>query len=222
MSNPEINTAYIKVTKTARYASWGTLSEKTRYFWFVLHGSNMLCEQMIYKFMEFDPETHFVVAPEGLSRLYKDGFQGDVVALWMTKRDRLHEIADFSEYLSTLYHSYMEKLPAEATKTILGFSQGGTTAYRWLHNTPIKADFLISHSCWIPEDIDFMAQKENFDQIRLIYTYGDQDPYLTDERIEAVKTLMEKNQLAHDVEIFKGKHRIEKLHLNYLFNTYIK
>ena len=92
----EIKTHHIVTPKTARYSAYGNLSSKTKYFWFVLHGSNMLSEQMLYKFKEFDPETHFVIAPEGLSRFYVNGFGGEVVASWMTKRDRLEEIHDFS------------------------------------------------------------------------------------------------------------------------------
>jgi hypothetical protein len=38
----EINTHHIQTTKTARYSTYGILSSKTKYFWFVLHGSNML------------------------------------------------------------------------------------------------------------------------------------------------------------------------------------
>mgnify|MGYP006154491927 FL=1 len=112
----EIKTHHIATPKTARYTSYGKLSSKTKYFWFVLHGSNMLSEQMLYKFKDFDPETHFVIAPEGLSRFYVNGFGGEVVASWMTKRDRLEEIHDFSVFCSTLYDTYVQKLP-ESCKT---------------------------------------------------------------------------------------------------------
>ena len=50
----EIKTQHIVTPKTARYTSYGKLSSKTKYFWFVLHGSNMLSEQMLYKFKDFD------------------------------------------------------------------------------------------------------------------------------------------------------------------------
>ena len=73
----EINTHHIVTPKTARYVTYGNLSSKTKYFWFVLHGSNMLAEQMLYKFKNFDPELHFVVSPEALSRFYVNGFGGE-------------------------------------------------------------------------------------------------------------------------------------------------
>ena len=77
MNYMDIKTNYIPITKQARYSSYGTLSEQTRFFWFVLHGSKMRCEQMIYKFSNFDSATHFIIAPEGLSRFYLNGFGGD-------------------------------------------------------------------------------------------------------------------------------------------------
>ena len=42
----------------------------------------------------------------------------------MTKRDRLEEIEDFSEYLSGLYASFETQLPQDCVKSILAFSQG--------------------------------------------------------------------------------------------------
>jgi len=150
----EIKTHHLEVKKTARYASAGNLSESTKYFWFVLHGSLMTCEQILYKFSDFDPESHFIVAPEALSRTYLQGLTGEPVATWMTKRDRLFEIEDFSSYLTKLYNDCLSKLPVDCTKIVMGFSQGGTTALRWLHNSQIDLDISLSYSCWIPEDID--------------------------------------------------------------------
>jgi predicted esterase len=219
----DIKTDYIKVEKTARYSTWGNPSAKTKFFWFVLHGSNMICEQVLYKFADFDPDTHFIVAPEGLSRFYKDGnFSGDVVAAWMTKRDRLKEISDFSNYLSSLYKQELSHLPKTVKKIVMGFSQGGTTAYRWLHNSPVDIDFLLGYSCWIPEDIDFGSSQTNLDAINKIYTYGDSDRFLTEERIAVLKDIIKTQKLEQTISIFKGIHRIEKQHLLFLFNTYIK
>ena len=95
----ELKTDYFISPKTARYSTYGELTASTKYFWFALHGSKMLCEQMLYKFKDFDPKEHFVVAPEGLNRFYEKDFGGPVVASWMTKRDRLHEIKDNGNYL---------------------------------------------------------------------------------------------------------------------------
>lgn len=218
----QFKTSYIKVQKTARYATYGELSEKTKYFWFCLHGSNMLCEQILYKFSDFNEEEHFVISAEGLSRFYAKGMQGDVVACWMTKRDRLNEIQDFSDYLSQLHEKYSEHLPKGTKRIILGFSQGGTTAYRWLHQTKVKVDYLIPYSCWIPEDINLRESKTKLNDLKTIYTYGIHDQYLNDERIVVLKEIISKNELKISIEPYEGIHRIEKTNLKNLFENFIQ
>ncbi len=218
----EISTQFLKTTKTARYVCYGNLSERTKYLWLVLHGSNMLCEQMIYKFAEFNPEEHFIIAPEGLSRFYGKGFGGEVLAIWMTSRDRLMEIEDFSNYLSKLWDQYVLKCPSSVKKIILGFSQGGTTAYRWLHRNKVEVDHLIVYSCWIPEDIELNESMTDLSEIKTIYTYGLQDQYLSEDRVEALRAIIRKNQLDLEWEEYEGDHRVSKKQLKYLFEEYLK
>lgn len=217
----EINTEYIEVKKTARYTTFGNLSEKTKYFWFCLHGSNMRCEQMIYKFKDFDPNEHYVVSPEGLSRFYEKDFSGEVVAAWMTSRDRLKEIDDFSYYLTKLYQQISLQLPEHCKKIIFGFSQGGTTAYRWLHQEEIVCDTILGYSCWIPEDIDLKTSKTNFQNIQQLYTYGLQDQYVTPDRVEALKEVISKNELEVIIKESEGDHRINRENLIKIFENNI-
>jgi predicted esterase len=217
-----INTNYLSVSKTARYSTLGNLSENTKYFWFALHGSKMLCEQVLYKFSEFDPDTHFVVAPEALIRYYEKGFGGEVVASWMTSRDRDQEIDDFSNYLNLLYNKYTSNIHSDCKKIIMGFSQGGTTLYRWLHNSSIEADHILAYSCWIPEDIDLNDAKSPLDKIQQIYTYGIQDQFLKEERVDPIKVIMQKNNLNIKIESYTGDHRIDKTQLKYIFDRYFK
>lgn len=217
-----INTSYIKIQRHARFSTWGKLTENTKYFWFVLHGSKMLAEQMIFKFSEFDPNIHFVVAPEALNKFYANGFGGDVVASWMTSRDRLNEIDDFSNYLSTLYNDIYVQLPKDCKSVLLGFSQGGTTLYRWLHANTVPADFIVGYSCWVPEDIDLSKSKTVLNDIKNIYTYGQQDAFLNEDRLLDLKKNITQNKLKVTVEPYQGKHRIERDQLVYLFNNYIK
>lgn len=215
-----ISTNYIQTTKTARYSIWGNLSEKTKYFWFVLHGSKMQCEQMLYKFKDFDPNVHFVVAPEALNRFYANGFGGDVVASWMTSRDRLHEIEDFNNYLSSLFTRYEKQLSVECRKIVFGFSQGGTTLFRWLNGRKVSCDHILGYSCWVPEDIDLKASKTELRNRNIIYTYGKQDQFLTDERVEALKAVIQKNELTVSFEKYEGDHRVDRVQLKSIFEKY--
>lgn len=218
----EIKTNYYTTQKTARYSTYGELSEHTKYFWFALHGSKMLCEQMLFKFKEFDPSTHFVVAPEGLNRLYEKNFGGPVVASWMTKRDRLKEIEDNSAYLSGLYSFFESQLPKGCITSVLGFSQGGTILFRWLHAQFTRVDFIIPYACWIPEDIDLKDSKTNLTSSTLLFTFGKQDQFLTAERIELIQQVISKNNLTITMLPYDGDHRISKQQLSRLYNNYIK
>jgi len=182
----------------------------------------MRCEQLLYKFTDFDPNTHYVVAPEGMNRLYIDGFGGEVVATWMTKRDRLHEINDFSNYLSALYQQETEKLPKTCKRFLFGFSQGGTTLYRWLHARVVKADALIGYSCWIPEDINLKESQTELSSLNSIYTYGNEDQFLTENRIDALMEVIAKNGLEITPQVFEGKHRIERKCLRKLFEERLR
>ncbi len=218
----EIKTNYYTTKKTARYSTYGTLTSKTKYFWFALHGSKMLCEQMLYKFKDFDPTEHFVVAPEALIRFYEKDFGGPVVASWMTKRDRLDEIADFSAYLSGLYASFLQQLPKHCVKSILAFSQGGTTAFRWLHADLVAVDYFIPYACWVPEDIQLKQGKTNLTAPNILFTYGTEDQFLTQKRIDMVNAVLEQNNLGVTSLPYKGDHRISKEQLQHIFEHYIK
>ena len=212
---------YWQVKKTARVANNGRPTKNTRYFWMVLHGSHMTCEQMLYKFGHFDPEKHLVIAPEGLNRFYSKGFSGEVLATWMTSRDRIKEIEDFSAYLSELYLHYSVQLPEGCKKIVLGFSQGGTTAYRWLHREKVELDLLLGYACWIPEDIDLKEAATDFKSLRQVYTYGQEDQFLQEDRLEALKDIVRRNKLKIDFEPYKGDHRVDRKQLERIWVKYV-
>lgn len=218
----DIKTNYYTTQKIARYSTYGKLGPNTKYFWFALHGSKMLCEQMLYKFKAFDPNEHFVVAPEALIRFYEKDFGGPVVASWMTKRDRLNEIEDFSEYLSGLYRSFVAQLPQDCIKSMLAFSQGGTTAFRWLHAREVEVDHLIPYACWIPEDILLSESKTDLAKINLLFTYGIEDQFLTEKRIAMINAVIAQNNLTVKSLPYKGDHRVSKEQLQNIFEHYIK
>ena len=216
----EISTNYITTPKTTRFATYGKPGPNTKYFWFCLHGSKMVCEQIVYKFSEFNPEEHYIVAPEGMHKLYSEGFGGAVVATWMTKRDRLKEIHDFSVYLSTLYKQESAKV-SQAKRILFGFSQGGTTLFRWMHREQIDADVLLGYSCWIPEDINLKESKTILNDIKKVYTYGKSDKFISEERIAMLKSIVSKNALDMEILAFDGEHKIYKETLKELFHAYV-
>src|SRR6187397_2460650 len=107
---------HIKVTRTARYYISGESTLPPEILVYVLHGYGMQAKKFIHEFESLVKPGVWVVAPEGLSRFYRKGFGGDVVASWMTSDDRLLEIEDYVDFLDTLHTSLASNKPK---KTIL-------------------------------------------------------------------------------------------------------
>tara|TARA_B110000261_G_scaffold162291_1_gene205573 strand:- start:1234 stop:1557 length:324 start_codon:yes stop_codon:yes gene_type:complete len=104
----------------------------------------------------------------------------------------------------------------------MGFSQGGITAMRWLHHIEVSVDFLIPYASWIPEDIDYGIAKTNWDQICKIFTYGEQDQFLNEKRINEIKEICERGNLDFNIEAYPGDHRVDKKQLKKIFKQYIE
>src|SRR5688572_6736067 len=156
-----MNEHHINVSKTARYYTLGTPSDQISDVWFVCHGYGQLASDFIKEFECIESPSRLIVAPEALSRFYLSdgtGFHGPdskVGATWMTREDREAEIADYIAYMERLYDEIFRVVPRESAKvTVLGFSQGGATATRWLTRGRAKADRLQIWGSFLPADYD--------------------------------------------------------------------
>lgn len=200
----------IKVTRTAHYATIGEPGPHIRYCWIVCHGYGQLAQNFIRKFDQLEDGQSLIIAPEGLSRFYWGGFTGDVVASWMTKGDRLDEIADYSNYLSTLYQQYIPQLAPDVKIILLGFSQGVATQFRWIMRAFPKFHYLILWAGLVPEDLDFRPHQAYFAEKQLHFVYGTNDPFLTEKRLTFHQEVIQKNNLDIKVRTFDGAHTIDR------------
>lgn len=208
---------HLPVQRTARLYTLGELTGQTRYFVLACHGYGQLAKHFIRKFDAIAREDTLIVAPEGLSRFYWDGLSGNVVASWMTKEDRLVEIADFSAYLKQVYEQFTTGLHEDAKVILLGFSQGCATQIRWLARArPVFSD-LILWAGSIPEDIDYRPVQPFLEGKPLHFVYGDNDPFITPERIIQQRKLSEQLSMAYRVHRFSGKHSVEREALRRVF-----
>ena len=140
----------IKTIKTQRYFTHGDL-KKAKKLLIVLHGYGQLAEHFIRKFHQL-PENYYIVAPEAMHHFYLNGSSGRVGASWMTKEDRINNIADNNEYLNNLV-DFLQKEKQFSELLVLGFSQGGATAARW--NAQRKdIDQLILWASVFPPDLE--------------------------------------------------------------------
>lgn len=173
---------------------------------YVLHGYRQLARFFIKKF-EALQDRYTIVAPEGLHRFYLQGTSGRVGASWMTKEERETDIDNYLNFLNSLHQQISEGKNWEST-SILGFSQGVATAFRWLANNAIQANTFMLCSGMIPPDVDLQENHHIFSAMEMVYFSGTNDPYKTEE---AVKTFQERlNQLPYPIQKieFEGKHEV--------------
>ncbi|GAB3535361.1 esterase [Pontibacter brevis] len=200
----------LTVPRTARYYTLGTPSGAIRHLWIVCHGYGQLGRFFLRHFNSLDDGNTLVVAPEALSRFYLDGFSGRVGATWMTKEDRLSEIEDQAAYLNLLLEEQLSQLPQDVQITVLGFSQGGATVCRWLATAQVPVQRLILWAASFPEDIDFEAGKAAFQSLPVAVVYGTQDEFITPEKLEQKRQLMENLGIISQVYTFGGGHTIHQ------------
>ncbi len=206
----------LTVSRTARYYTLGQPGQHIKSLWIVCHGYGQLASRIIQKFASFDDGETLVVAPEGLSRFYWQGVTGEVAASWMTKADRLNEIDDYSNYLSQLYEKVRKDLSEDVTINLFGFSQGCATQVRWITKKFPHFHHLILWAGFFPEDLDYLPFKSYFADKKCYLLYGDEDQYLTPERLQMHEQLLKDNELTVEVTVFSGRHVINRKALHEL------
>lgn len=195
----------ITVNKTATYYTLGDVKTANT-IWIVLHGYGMLAKYFIKKFNPILSANNAIVAPEGLSKLYLQGFYGRVGAAWMTKEDRENEIIDYINYLNQLYKVILIENNHTAIKiNIVGFSQGGATASRWIADGKVSPNNFILWSSVFPDDMNFKNFGENFNTFII---HGNKDEYRTEEQLLKQKDFINKANINYQLIEFEGTHDI--------------
>jgi predicted esterase len=202
-------------TFKARYFRAGALNQHTRHIWIVLHGYGQLAPYFIRKFQALDDGHTFLLAPEGLSHFYlselTDAGRKDnkVGATWMTRENRLMDIDNYLAYLNEMFQkelSGFEHVPV----TVMAFSQGCATACRWVSQGTVRFDRLILWAGLFPPDMDFSAGQLALKNKKTIMVVGNQDPYVTAERMAEFDALATKLGIAPEKIIFDGKHEMNE------------
>lgn len=143
----------ITVPKTARYFISTEPSAKVNEVVFVCHGYAQLANEFLSGFESLFSEHRLFVAPEGLHRFYHRGGTDKVVASWMTKEDRLDDIADYVQWLDQAAADVLMQCPPDTKISVLGFSQGAATVSRWASFGMTEIDHLILWCGFFPPDL---------------------------------------------------------------------
>ncbi|MGK2961186.1 MAG: alpha/beta hydrolase [Gemmatimonadaceae bacterium] len=208
---------HIRTSKTARFSISRAASAEVTDVWFVCHGYGQLASDFIREFDCIASPHRLIVAPEGLSRFYlaePGGFHGPdakIGATWMTREDRDAEIDDYVEYLDNLYDLIFQEVDrAGATVTVLGFSQGGATANRWLTRGRVRADRLLMWGCLLASDSDLNEAATFFRDVELSIVYGTRDRFADTGMVADYERLLRDNNVPFRLESFEGGHRMDR------------
>jgi predicted esterase len=211
---------HVEVPRTARL--WTVGDPAARDVWIALHGYGQLAEYFVRHFVPHagTASGRLVVAPEALSRFYLGssegggGGQARVGATWMTREDRAAEIRDYVRYLDLALDAVTAGREAGSWRLhVLGFSQGATTAVRWLHHRHAQgrapAATLALWGGALPHDLDLAVDGAVLRATPLVLVVGDADPYVTAEREAEHRRRLDEARIAYRHERYAGGHRLE-------------
>jgi predicted esterase len=208
---------HIAVTRSARYFTLGQAGTGITDVWFACHGYGQLAADFVKEFECIDAPERLVVVPEALSRFYIPagpefhGADTKIGATWMTREDRDAEIADYVNYLDTLYDEVFSKIDRSKTRvTVLGFSQGGATVNRWLMRGEVRAERLIMWGSLLASDIDLNLAARFFRTIKVNIVYGKRDQFANADTIANYEATMKEIGIPYELVAFEGGHRMDR------------
>lgn len=197
----------LTIRKTAKYAVYGN-KETAKTLWIVLHGYGQLVDYFIRNFHVLNETQNLVIAPEGIHRFYLNGTEGRVGATWMTKEERLDDISDNNHYLDQIFS---ENFKADKIEKIivLGFSQGASTAARWIETKTIKPTAFVLWAGVFPPDVKLENLTKVFGKLPTYFAVGDNDEYFSEETINNLKEDFVSKGMNVNWIRFSGKHEID-------------
>jgi predicted esterase len=217
---------HIPIRKSARYYTLGDIGPAVDDVWIVCHGYGQLASDFIKEFECIDEPRRLVVAPEALSRYYistAPGFhsaESKIGATWMTREDRETEISDYVNYLDDLYDEIFRTIEREKVRVnVVGFSQGGATANRWLTRGRARVDRLLMWGSLLASDSDLEKSAEYFRNVELVIVYGTRDQYADTGMMSAYENTMKEHSIPFRIETFDGGHRMDRETLKRLADT---
>lgn len=190
-----------------RYYTLGSLNPQTPAIWMVCHGYGQLARYFIRHFQVLANAGHFIIAPEGLSRFYLQGFTGRVGASWMSREARETDINNTVHYLNQVYMEQAKDHPAPLR--LLGFSQGVATISRWAALAAPAFEELVLWGGLFPEDLPLEQASGQLQNKKITLVFGDEDPFLTGEKKQAQLVHFKNIGLNPRLIQYKGAHGLK-------------
>ena len=204
----EKNIKKVRYLSTNSYETLNVLSSTTKNVWMVFHGMGYLSRYFLKYFQHLNSKENYVIAPQAPSKYYLNGQFKHVGASWLTREDTLLEIGNVLDYVDKVWAS--EEVEREENAIVFGFSQGVSIALRWLVRNKRCCKKLILYAGGIPKELtkdDLMFLTTCLTKVFLVY--GNKDPYLSEERLEAeIQRAHELFGASLEVITFQGGHEI--------------
>lgn len=209
-----LRTERLSTPRTARCVVRGPEDlSAVRELWIVLHGYAQLAAEIADSIGAIDDGTRLIVAPEALSRFYdapslSSHRDARVGASWMTREERLDEIADYITWLQRAYEHFAARLAPDVPVTVLGFSQGGTAASRWVAAGSVPATRFICWGAAIAPELD-LGPASPLRSARLTLVLGNRDRWIKPEHLAAERARLDVAGVPYSVAEFDGGHRLD-------------
>lgn len=200
----EVNESHITYQHQGRFFSWGDPNTATHLL-FALHGYGELAAYFIRKFKTL-PDNFMIICPEAPHRFYQAGSSGRVGASWMTKEDRLVDIENYIAFLDETYTKITGEKEFQ-TISLLGFSQGGATASRWIGTGHVRFNNFLLWAAVFPPDMPtnsfvYFKNQRNF------FVIGTKDEYTTIEEAENYHSSLNNAAMPFEFIKFDGNHMV--------------
>jgi predicted esterase len=207
----------VTVPRTARVALLGPAGPGVRELWYVLHGYGQLAAPFLESFRAIDDGTRLIVAPEALSRFYDGDAQARlhkdaaVGASWMTREDRESEIADYLAYLTIVHATMLDAIGGGTPPavTVLGFSQGGATAARWVARGYFRATRLVVWGSQFPPELDLADPAAPLRRAETTLVIGTKDIFATPKIVAKETARLNEAGFPFRFLTFDGGHRLD-------------
>ena len=206
MSNPEKTVTY---STENTYLTKNELTPKTKNVWLIFHGIGYLSRYFVKYFEGLDMEENYLIVPQAPSKYYLKNEYKYVGASWLTKENTAMEVKNVLNYIDAVLEA--EHIPEKVNFMVFGFSQGGSIATRWLAGEKVRCKLLVLYAGGIPNeltasDFDFL----DYDSTEVKIIYGDQDEFLTPERLKGEKVKIDELfQGQAEIITFKGGHEVK-------------
>lgn len=206
MSNVEKTVTY---STENTYLTQNELTSKTKNVWLIFHGIGYLSRYFVKYFEGLDTEENYLIVPQAPSKYYLKNEYKYVGASWLTKENTAIEVKNVLNYIDAVLEA--EHIPEHVNLILFGFSQGVSVATRWLAGKKFRCKLVVLYAGGIPNELtasDFNFLDFTATQIKIIY--GDQDEFLTPERLKGEKVKIDSLFQGHaKIITFKGGHDVK-------------